>query len=387
MHFNLNNAFSKTLGASVAILMATTSLFAIPKDPCECPPPPVCCVEPTPGPFAFNYPFDQDLQCPRDFYVYADALYMQAKQDGMEFAIIDSSAVGTGGSSPITQGTVGGFTGNNNSWGWQPGMRLGLGFYLDHDAWSLDFEWMWLNITEYKNVNSTTATGVLVPLWLLGVGTPAAQVGSRSSACWNADYNTFDINLGKPYHVSRYFVMSPFFGIRGGWINQHYSVDYSGTSLAARTIHHGNNNFWGVGARAGFDTDWIIGKGWNLFGHFAAAMLSGKFDVDQNMSLPGASADGFDIDNDFYMNVPNLDIALGIEWGIFFDKKREHVSLKLAYEFHEWFDQLNMRKFFSGSVGMPTAATPVATGAYANDVVSRGNFSLNGLSFRVQFDM
>lgn len=389
MHLNWNDVFSKTLGSSVAVLMAATSLHAIPKDPCECPPPPVCCVEPAPGPFAFAYPYDVDLQCPRDFYVHADALFMQAKEDGMDFVIVDSSAIGTGGSSPITQGQVGGFSGEHSDWGYNPGMRLGIGFYMDHDAWNLDFEWAWLNITEYKHQNSNTAGGVVIPLWLTGIGTPATQVGSNSSAVWNASYNTFDLTLGKPHHVSRYFVMNPHFAVRAAWIDQHFSVDYSGIvtpTAANRTIHHGDNDFWGVGARAGVNTDWILGKGWCLFGNFNAAMLYGKFEIDQNMSYPGATADGFDIHNDFYQNVPNIDIALGIGWDAFFDKKRYRVAMKLAYEFHEWFDQLNLRKFYSGSEGLPTAS-PAANGAYASDVISRGNLTLNGFSFKLQFDM
>ena len=81
------------------------------------------------------------------------------------------------------------------------------------------------------------------------------------------------------------------------------------------------------------------------------------------------------LDYDFYQNVPNFELILGLAWGSYFDCQRYHVSLRAAYEFHEWWDQMNMRRFFSGSTG------------YANDVVSRGNFTLNGFSFRLQFDM
>src|ERR1700690_570923 len=73
MHLKWNNAFNRVLASSVAALMATTSLHAIPRDPCEPPAPPVCCEEPKPGPFAFAYPFDMNLNCPKDFYVHVDA--------------------------------------------------------------------------------------------------------------------------------------------------------------------------------------------------------------------------------------------------------------------------------------------------------------------------
>ncbi len=376
MHLKWNDAFSRVLASSVAIFMASTGLYAIPRDPCDPPPPPVCCEEPRPGPFAFAYPFDMDLNCPRDFYFHIDGLFMQAKQDGMDFVIQDSSVPEF--NTPITHGKVEGFAGNNHDWDYQPGMRLGVGFYLDHDAWSIDFNWTWLNITSYEHANANTSGGVVIPLWILGAGTPEAQIGHRSSASWDADYNTFDIRLGKPYYVSRYFVVSPHFGARAAWIDQHFSVDYGGNLSVqggTRTIHHADNDFWGVGARCGIDTDWILGKGWCLFGNVATSILFGKFEIDQNMTLPGAVADGFDIRYNYYQNTPNFEIIMGIGWGHYFNKKRNHVGLRLAYEFHEWWDQLNLRKFSSGSI------------AYANDVVSRGNFTLNGFSLRLQFDI
>ncbi len=386
MHFKWNKSFGRVLASSVAAFLATTSLNAIPRDPCEPPSPPVCCEEPRPGPFAFAYPFDMDLNCPRDFYVHVDALAMQAKEDGLDFGIEDSTAPGA--NTPITNGRIVGFSRDTHDYDWNPGLRVGLGFYLDHDAWNLDFNWTWLNITNYQHGNANTALGVILPQWALGIGTPAAQIGARTSAKWDAHYNTFDIRLGKPHYVSRYLVMSPHFGLRAGWIDQHYSVDMGGAtaSTSTRSIMHAENDFWGVGARAGLDTEWIIGKGWNLFGNVAASMLFGKFDIDQNYTLPGQSVEGYGLDSDFFQNVPNFEIALGISWGKFFNKKKNHVALKLAYEFHEWLDQLNLKKFYSGVTGLPTT-TPAATGIYMNETVARGNLTLNGLSLRVQFDI
>lgn len=386
MHLKCNHAFSRMLASSVALLMATASLYAIPKDPCEPPVPPVCCEEPKPGPFAFSYPFDMDLNCPRDFYFRADALAMQAKQDGMDFAIEDGNGTG---SNLISQGELGGFSSNNSDWDWNPGMRLGAGFYLNHDAWNLDFSWTWLNITNYSTASVGTSGGTLIPLWTTGAGTPATLLGNSAGANWHTGYNTLDIKLAKPYYVSRYFIVSPHFGVRGATIRQHFSVDYGGNGITYRTIHHGDNDFWGFGSRAGVNTDWLLGKGWKLFGNIAASMLFGKFEVQQKLGYGSGTSntDGFDLDYDFYQNVPNLELILGLGWSKYFSKKRYCISLDLAYEFHEWFDQLNMRRFFTGSTGIPTAATPAATHMYANDVVSRGNLTLNGLSFSVQFDM
>lgn len=384
MHFKSNNMFGRVLASSVVALLASTSLYAIPKGPCDAPAPDACCDEPKPGPFGFAFPMDMQLSCPRDFYVRVDGLAFQAKQDGMEFALIDTNGSGSG---PITHGRVEGFSNDHTDWDYNPGVRVGIGFFLDHDAWNLDFTWTWLNITDYKHANATTSGGVAIPQWILGAGTPAAQIGTRSSAVWDADYDTIDLRLGKPFHISRYVVFNPHFGARIGWIDQHFSCDYNGTGNSTRTIHHADNDFWGVGARAGIDTDWILGKGWCLFGNISGSMLFGRFEIDQNMTIPtGSSADGFDIKYDFYQNVPNFEMALGIGWGQYFDNNRYHVALRAAYEFVEWFDQLNLRKFSSGSTGI-SGGSASSTGSYANDTVSRGNLTLNGFSFRVQLDI
>lgn len=387
MHFRWNLSMSRVLASSLAALAATTSLCALPKGPCDSKAPEVCCDEPKPGPFAFSYPMDMGLSCPRDFYAHIDGLYMQAKEDGLEFVIKDSNGSGSGA---ISQGRVQGFSDDHSDFDYNPGMRFGIGFYMDHDAWQLDFNWTWLNITNYKHGNQSTSGGTLIPLTATGEGTPAGAFGTRSSAVWKTSYNTLDASLCKPFHVSRYLVMAPFFGLRAGWIDQHFSVDLGGSSSTSRTITHADNDFWGVGSRAGLNTDWILGKGWCLFGNVAFSMLFGSFEIDQNMTYPSAISsvgDGFDITNDFYQNVPNMEIILGIGWGKHFDKDKYHIGLRAAYEFHEWWDQLNIRKFMSGSSGQLSGGTYGATGAYANDAISRGNLTLNGFSLKLMLDI
>lgn len=364
--WNLN----RVLASSVVALLAATSLHAIPKNSCE-PKQDVCCDDPKPGPLAFNYPMDLGLSCPQDFYFHIDGLAFQAAQDGMEFAIVDSN---TSSSTYLTNGDVLGFDNNHSTWDYNEGFRFGFGFFLNHDAWNLDFNWTWVHITNYKN-HHTTSGETLIPLWLLGAGNGALTGVTSASAVWNAKYNVLDARLAKAYHVSRYFVLTPSFGARGGWIDQHYSTHYSGTvaNIGTATIQHSDNNFWGFGARMGLDTDWRLSKGWCIFSKMSASMLYGKFDIDQNISP--ASGDGFAVDRDMYQNVPNIEMSVGIGWSQLFNQNKYNFGIRAAYEFIEWFDQLNLRKFSSG------------TPDYANDVVSRGNLTLNGFSLRLQLDI
>ena len=374
MHMNWNNPINKVLATSVAVILASTSLYAIPKGPCDTKPD-VCCEEPKPGPFAFAYPMDMNIACPRDFYVHVDGLAFQAKQDGMEFAIENGNGASTTG---IANGQVLGFSSNHHDWSFNPGVRVGIGFYLEHDAWNVDFAWTWLNITNYKSISSTSGGTILMPQFLVANSStsPLNPSNHGLGASWKASYNTLDAKLAKPYFVSRYFVVSPHFGIRAGWIDQHMSVDYAGAfNGVIRAIHHADNDMWCFGARTGFNTDWMLGKGWALFGNVSGSMLFSKFCIEQHLSYGGTTGDGFDIDYDFYQNITNMEMALGIAWGKHFNKNKYHVGLKAAYEFCEWFDLNNIRKFFGGGT------------YYPNDTVARGNFTLNGFSLSLALDM
>lgn len=372
----MKRSFSKVLVTSFAVATAA-SAYALPKSPCE-PRNDVCCDDMKPGPFAFNFPGDLGLACPKDFYVHVDGLAFQAKQDGMEFMIRDSSGSGA----PLNNGEVFGFDDNHTDWDYNPGVRFGLGAYLNHDAWNVDFNWTWVNITDYATYDTPSTTANIIPMWLLG-STTAPNAGTiTATGVWDASYNVLDMRLGKAYHVSRFVKFNPHFGVRAAWIDQHFSTRYGWqvTNVTTSTaignpIHHGDNDFWGVGARTGVDTDWILGKGWCLFANVSASMLFSKFDVEQKMDPSSTNTDGVNLERHFFQNVPNFEMALGIGWNDrFFDNKYQ-ISMKAAYEFIEWFDQLNMRKFTHGA------------NDYTNDVVSRGNLTLNGFSLRLQLDI
>ncbi len=344
----------------------------MPRGPCD-KKPDACCDEPRPGPFGFAYPMDIDLNCPTDFYVYGAGLAFQAKQNGMAFAIRDSDGSGV----PIVGGTVLNFTQDNTDWDYNPGIRVGLGFYVHYDAWNIEFEWTWLNITNYKSFTGQNSS-IVIPLGL----TPntVSSTWTSCSAVWKAHYNTLDAKLGKPYHVSRYLTLNPHFGVRAAWIDQHYSAHYGGTYgtlVGGGAVHHGENDFWGFGARAGVMSNWSLGKGWNLFGNIAGSLLFGKFEVDQTL-VNGTSStnNGFDMDEDFYQNVPNMEIQLGIAWNKYFSRQKYRVQISAAYEFHEWWDQLNMRKIYGASNTL-----------FQGDSVSHGNLSLNGFSLNLRFDI
>ena len=220
---------------------------------------------------------------------------------------------------------------------------------------------------------------------------PLVECNQLGSARWKGDFNTFDFQFSRPSHVSRYFTINPHLGIRFAFIDQYYQADYSGLWNGQEgASFNANNDFWGIGTRAGIDTEWQAGCGAGLYANFSASILYGKFDVSQtwlgaeaDVTLLGSTeqyGNGIgnalmsDLEYEIYTSAANIDMQIGVLWSLYFCDMRYRVLAKLGYEFQIWWDQNRMRKW-----------TDSASPLY-NDSVSRGDLSLNGLVFRLQFD-
>lgn len=387
----ITNTFNRVLAASAAALIAITNVHGVLQDPCQVPPEQICCDSDfAPGPFAFAFPKEVGLACPSDLYVWGEFLYMQACEDGLEYAISTAPCSdltdGDDYSFPVKGGHIEGFSTGCNDWDWNPGFRIGFGTYICHDAWALQAEWTNLNITNHTGVH-LSGSSLIIPLWMTS---DAEHHGGNNiaSARWDADYNTFDVRIGKPYHVSRYLIAHPHFGIRAAWIDQCYTAEYSGfftdedgeghsppTPAVDGASFDADNDFWGIGTRVGIDTEWYLGRGAFLFGNFAASLIFGKFDIDETFSAgPLSSGMNNDLEHEFKTTIPNYEIQLGLAWGTNFYDDKYHITVALGWEFQYWWDLNRMRRWQDD-------VSPIY-----NDTVSRGDFSTNGISFKAQFD-
>ena len=366
-----NNFLNKTLFLLAAALFASSAI-AIPKDPCVSKD--VCCEEAPSGPFAFSYPKDVGLSCPRDFYVHGEFLLMKPSEEGLEYAMDQDHS--TENIFPLVNGKIKGFSRGSDEWDWRPGFRVGFGFYAMHDAWNFQADWTYIKIKSDSEV-SNGGTGFLRPLFY-----PARDVFNQilnlhnASARWSGDYSTMDLMIGKPYHVSRYFTSNPMFGLRAGWIDQDYHIRYFQDDRFKRNVWL-KNDYWGAGLRGSYEGQFLLGSGWSIYGKAAFALLFGKFDLSQQSENPTQSVSSpfnqlweYKTEDSFYSVQPNAELGLGFSWSSFFHQNQYQVSLKVGYEFHHWWNQNQARKFFDSD---PTA----------NDTVSRGDLSFNGFMFGV----
>lgn len=377
--------FTKTLTSSLFALLLATSAYAARNDCREvipCPREEVCCEMPPAGPFGYNFPCDLGLSCPSDFYFWADYLLLQVKMQGLEYAVTNTSGlldvVGNNGF-PLTGGEVLGFSSDQHDWKWGSGFRVGMGFYLSEDSWTIDLEWLYFKRSQEVS-SSITNSGVLIPIWIKPPEESAIANGTNvlASARWRISINELDISLGKPYMVSPYFCLQPYFGLRGAWIDQRYAARYGGLIVLsnANTPFNGaqfdaDHEFWGFGARAGLASNWAFDGGWGLYGNVAFSMLYSKYSVFEQMPLGVLS---YEFNHRFYTNVPVMDLQLGVSWGTYVNHHRHHFTIRAMYEFQQWWNHNQLRRLLG------------ADSVSANEVVARGDLSFNGLSIRFLFD-
>jgi hypothetical protein len=343
----------------------TASAYAIPKGPCD-QQKDVCCKEAAPGPFAFSYPKDIGLVCPRDCYVQGEFLWMKPTEEGLEYAMLQNG--GTSYLFPLEVGKIYGFSSDSDEWDWRPGFRVNVGFCTKKDNWNLDLSWTYLRIKS-DSITQSAGSGTLIPL---SYPPRASSITvPLISARWSGDFNTMDFCIGKPYNVSRYYISNPMFGIRVAWIDQDLHMRYFHQEQVKRNVFL-KNDYWGIGLRGLYKGEFLVRYHFSIYGKAALSVLYGKFDTSQHCDTPDTYRE-YKTERTFYCVEPNAELALGIKWSKFFHKDQYKVSLNVGYEFHHWWNQNQLRKFLN--------ADPVA-----NDTISRGDLAFNGFSFGLNID-
>ncbi len=374
MSFKWDYTLSKAMLSCVALFGLSTNAFAA-KEP-----------EKKPN-FAFSYPKDLCLTDPRDFYFYVEGVAFQGAETGLDFAIINNNVSQTAyTNNPALQGSVFGFTGNNEDWGYNFGTRIGFGVNVDHDAWNFDFDWLWVNVTNSNSFSTGTTGATILPIWLPLDALPNTGTNTNNyqntSGHWQCIVNVVDATLGKPYYISRKVIFNPHFGLRFAQLDQDFGVSYGNSTVSANQVKfQTENDFIGVGARVGINTDWLLGCGFKLFSNVSASALAGWFDTTQKFTISNSVStpdNSVNLTNNPQAFVPNLELNLGLDWGTYLDKKQYYLDFRAGYEFQVWWDQLHMRQFVT-SVGN-------GNNSYQN-VTAPGNLTLSGFTFKIQLDM
>jgi hypothetical protein len=291
-----------------------------------------------------------------------EPLYWTATQPGMTYAIKGTNESQSGIAIDLKDGKSKKPT---QDWTW--GFRLGFGYDLPHDHWDLSAAWTRLRFNEHDKASISQSDPqqspgqYLSPFWIAKLF-PVNMPGLVNSvkAHWKINLDIIDLELGKEFFISRWLTLRPFLGARVAWINQDYNLRFTRSpSLMAPTYPATNssiwhldmdNDFWGIGVRAGLNTKWLLGKGWSVYGNAAVSILDGFFhtrfeqtaDGSGSTGVPNSSVtthDRFKNKNNQHADVVITDLALGLRWETVYNKHKDLFALWFGYEQHIFFNQ------------------------------------------------
>ncbi len=250
------------------------------------------------------------------FSVEADFIYWRADEGGLEYATSGKHV-----EKPHIK--------------WDPGFKIGIGYVLEqHDFWDIFLRW-----THFQSHQHGKKDGTVLPWW-----SPTFLGGAATSAKakWKLRFNLLDLELGHDYFISKAIAIRPLLGLRGASIRQHYDASYQGVFSTGplSTSFKAQNNFSGVGIRAGAQMSWYFVEDWSVIGSLTGSLLYGHFNIKQHVR--GLSTTS--IDQELSRVAPNLETSLGFQWEKFFCKDQYRIAVSLAYEFSQWFSQNQMTR-------------------------------------------
>ncbi|MBS0621311.1 MAG: hypothetical protein JSS61_07660 [Verrucomicrobia bacterium] len=313
-------------------------------------------------------------------------LYWQAHEDGLEYAQ-KINVFATPPASPIVKVNT---DKNNLHFEWNPGVRVSLGYISSGmEQWDLNLAWTYMYSKAHGSASTSGDLGLhnLRPVWaplLMGF------VADSASAKWHMHFNTLDLTLGRNYFAGKTLAVKPTIGVRGAWIDQHYTAKYHGAHTdGASTFFHDNsfkahNDFTGGGIRIGGDFTWYMSRNWNVVGNLFGSLIYGRFNVKQ-IEDGEILVSGFLIPEhvnmkDHFNRVrPNVEGKLGLQWQSFFNKEKYRFSIGAFYDLSYWFEQNELFNTIS-YIDPTTGENPIVP------TRNPGDLSFQGVSGEIRFE-
>lgn len=258
-------------------------------------------------------------------FMTGDVVIWKADQSGLEYALsdADNSEIFMDGTDQVP------------SFKWKVGFKAGMGYNIPHDEWDI-----YANYTYCRDRASGHATpptgGTLYDL--LSSESARNEISSASSK-FKLRVDIVDLELGKMFHISRFFSLRTHIGLRTDWVHEKHYVTYVGDDFdfGSPDYLYFKNKFWGIGVRTGLDAQLEMGKGWSFYGNGAIALLPGKYRLKITESTTNVVF--YTIRDNFLATKCVLDGQIGLKWDHAFSGDKLHLGLHAGWDFHFFINQ------------------------------------------------
>lgn len=261
----------------------------------------------------------------------ADWLYWKVQQDG----VLPGSVVTT---TTVDSLTTTSSRRSHPSFKWDSGFRVNLGYELPCDCWDVNLAYTY--IPSHARINNFVADAETVRF----VPVDGASFAAYTSK-WDFNGNNIDLDLGRTVAFGECLTVRPHVGFRTTWFDQKFrSVGINGDVTQTATIATTSikEKFQGYGVEAGLWTDYKLGCGVSLVGHFGGSILYSKFKINSTAvsALVVENAEtitAIDYSSEsFYAATPSVDYFIGLQYA---DTLCDTIfKARLGWEQHVLFD-------------------------------------------------
>lgn len=305
-----------------------------------------------------------------NFYGTFDITYWHTKIGGTEFGVSNNGIESGGPVGQLISLHPGGDL-KENDFGWDIGLKAGLGYKTPHDKWDVYLRYTWFRANDSRSVQKNP------PGVIIGIRSLLPVLAKRAKSHVDTDYNNLDLELARSYFMSKHYSIRPHFDLKATWLNIKQNIFYTFSEAFLTSLLedreekiYSSSKFWGLGPRAGIDGKLFIGDGFNLFGELAGSILYGHFKERLKEKFPVGISDEiggtlFTARDHYHRFIPFVQMQMGLEWSTYLNDKRQHLGFKIGYEIQYYWrmNQLMQTEEFDTLAVIPPDQNTVIAGA------------------------
>ncbi len=268
-----------------------------------------------------------------DLYLQADALYFQARENRVSYAIANHKV-------------------QNPDFNAHFGVRGKMGVGLPNDCMQL-----WIQYLHFHaRTRESQRNAVFIPTW----GHPFLnQNVTEVFNLWRLHLGLLDLGLSRSWVVSDCLELIPYAALRYAEIRQKLKIDYGTVETLSM-----KNKFWSGGPLMGVEARWAWTCWLHFFSRGAFSLVFGKTYVHQDDETSTTKVKFL---NEFNQVRGIVEAALGLDFPLF-----SSMRIRIAWESY----------LFWGQNQLPRFVDPLMPGKF---VANQGNLSLQGLSLGIIF--
>ncbi|MBN2479768.1 MAG: hypothetical protein JXA94_06030 [Parachlamydiales bacterium] len=222
----------------------------------------------------------------------------------------------------------------NMDFDYRPGFKVALGCHFKNSYLEAFLEYTFFHMQSSKESRQKGAMQSIITPWYNETEIPSLVLKAK----WRLKYDILDFKLLRKSYTGKKLVLSPLFGVRGGFLRQKYDLF---TTLDYGKINSFNNvRSFLVGPKTGVETNWILNHGVDILVNFSGSLLFQNFTTKRQV-------DNFSDPQSLDINIktksknfnPNLEVLFAINYQNFNETKNSYLNFLAGYEFQYFFNQ------------------------------------------------